>query len=191
MVDAPDVDFNTTATESPYSLTTSELGVHSIQVLYNSHHFPNEQAMSVEVTVEGEREGFKKRKKIILNTGIRPATVTTSSLTATSVIISWSPQPAQFCLPVVEYTVSLTRVNKSDQTLCTQLMDSRLAVNTTDTSMSFTGLEEFSTYTVTVTTTFNVFGSNMDVASDMMFTTPSAGMDTSFNMQQCSYLSSM
>ena len=45
--------------------------------------------------------------------------------------------------------------------------------------MSFTGLEEFSTYTVTVTTTFNVFGSNMDVASDMMFTTPSSGMDTS------------
>ena len=70
-------------------------------------------------------------------------------------------------------------------------MDSRLAVNTTDTSMSFTGIEEFSTYTVTVTTTFNVSGSNMDVASDMMFTTLSAGMDTSFNVQQCSYLSSM
>ena len=49
---------------------------------------------------------------------------------------------------------------------------------TTATSMSFTGLEEFSTYTVTVTTTFNVSGSNMDVASDMMFTTPSAGMVT-------------
>ena len=70
-------------------------------------------------------------------------------------------------------------------------MDSRPAVTTTDTSMSFTGLEEFSTYTVTVTTTFNVFGSNMDVASDMMFTTPSAGMDTSsFNIYAaiCSYL---
>ena len=40
-------------------------------------------------------------------------------------------------------------------------MDNRAAVTTTDTSMSFTGLEEFSTYTVTVTTTFNVFGGNM------------------------------
>ena len=119
-----------------------------------------------------------------MHIGIGPAIITTSSLTATSVTISWSPQPAQLHLPVVEYTVSLTRVTGSGQVLCTQVVDSRPAVTTTDTSMSFTGLEEFSTYTVTVTTTFNVFGSNMDVASDMMFTTPSAGMDTSFNMQQ-------
>ena len=56
MVDAPDVDSDTTATESPYSLITSELGVHSIQVLYTSQHFPNQQAMPVEVTVEGEGE---------------------------------------------------------------------------------------------------------------------------------------
>ena len=108
------------------------------------------------------------------------ASITTSSLTATSIIISWSPQPAQFRLPVVEYTVSLTRVTGSGQALCSGVMDSRRpAVTTTATSMSFTGLEEFSTYTVTVTTTFNVFGSDMDVASDMMFTTSSAGMNTS------------
>ena len=120
------------------------------------------------------------------STGIRGAIVTTLSLTATSVTISWSLP--EFSLPVVEYTVSLTRVTGSGQPLCVLVEDNRPAVTTTDTSMSFTGLEEFSTYTVTVTTTFNVFGSNMDVASDMMFTTPSAGMDTSsFNMQQCSY----
>ena len=59
MVDAPDVDFDTTATESPYFLITSELGVHSIQVLYTSQHFPNEQAMPVEVTVEGKGEGYR------------------------------------------------------------------------------------------------------------------------------------
>ena len=104
------------------------------------------------------------------------ANVTTSSLTATSAIISWSPQPAHLRLPVVEYTVSLTRVTGSDEALCLQVMDSRSAVTTNDTSMSFTDLEEFSTYTVTVNTTFNVFGSSMDVASDMMFTTPSAGI---------------
>ena len=112
---------------------------------------------------------------VIYIIGIRAASVTTSSLTATSVTISWSPQPAQFHLPVLEFTVSL-RVTGSGQALCTQVMDSRQAVTTTDTSMSFTGLEEFSNYTCTVTTTFNVSGSNMDVASDVMFTTPSAGM---------------
>ena len=117
----------------------------------------------------------------IFTTGAMAASITTSSLTATaSVTISWSPQPAQFHLPVVEYTVSLTRVTGSGQALCPEFIDSRRpAVTTTATSMSFTGLEEFSTYTVTVTTTFKVLGSNMDVASDMMFTTPSAGMDTS------------
>ena len=67
-------------------------------------------------------------------------------------------------------------------------MESRPAVTTNNTSMSFTDLEEFSTYTVTVTTTFNVFGSNMDVASDKMFTTPSAGMDTSIFIQYVAML---
>ena len=120
-----------------------------------------------------------------MHIGIGAAIVTTSSLTATSVTISWSPQPAQFRLPVVEYTVSLTRVTGSGQALCAGVMDNRPTVTTTDTSMSFTGLEEFSTYTVTVTTTFNVFGSNMDVASDKMFTTPSAGMYNCHNYSKC------
>ena len=109
-----------------------------------------------------------------MHIGIGPAIITTSSHTATSVTISLS-LPV-FSLSVVEYTVSLTRVTGNGQELCTGFMDSRPAVTTTDTSISFTGLEEFSTYTVTVTTTFNVFDSTMDVASDMMFTTSSAGM---------------
>ena len=188
------MDFNTTATKSPYSLTTSELGVHSIQVLYTSHHFPNEQAMPVNVTVEGEGKGYHigcyyycTAYNDIISTGLG---ITTSSLTATSVNISWILP--MLLLPAVHYTLSLTRVTGSGQELCTGVIDSRPAVTTTDTSMPFTGLEEFSTYTVTVNTTFNVSGSNMDVVSNRMFTTSSAGMDTSlFNMQQCSYLSSM
>ena len=104
--------------------------------------------------------------------------ITALSLNDTSVTISWSLP--EFLLSAVEYSVSLTRVTGSGQVLCTGVMDSRPAVTTTDTSMSFTGLEEFSTYTVTVTTTFNVSGSNMDVVSNRMFTTLSAGMDTSF-----------
>ena len=116
---------------------------------------------------------------MIFTTGAMAASITTSSLNATSVTVSWSPQPAQLRLPVVVYTVSVTRVTGSGQALCPGVMDSRRpSVTTIVTSMPFTGLEEFSTYAVIVTTTFNVSGSNMDVSSDMMFTTPSAGMDT-------------
>ena len=39
---------------SPYTFITSELGVHTVQVLYTSQHFPNERAMPMNVTVEGE-----------------------------------------------------------------------------------------------------------------------------------------
>ena len=39
---------------SPYTFTTSELGVNTVQLSYTSQHFPNEQPMLVNVTVEGE-----------------------------------------------------------------------------------------------------------------------------------------
>ena len=169
-----------TSQESPYTFTTSELGVHTVQVMYTSQHFPNEEAVTVDVTVDGEEDSsheYCHTYSTCVHTGINGTSITTSSLTATSVIISWSPQPAQFRLPVVKYTVSLTRVTGSGQALCAEDMDSRPAVTTTDdTSMPFIGLEEFSTYTVTVNTTFNVFGSNMTEVAEMMFTTPSAGM---------------
>ena len=164
---------------SPYIFNTLELGVHTVQVLYTSQHFPNEQAMPVMVTLEGEGDSIVVYITIMYGhsckyVGIRPANITASSPTATSVTISLS-LPV-FSLPVVEYTVSLTRVTGSGQVLCNQVMHNTLAVKAANT-ISFAGLEEFSTYTVTVTTTFNVFGINMDVASDMaMFTTPSAGM---------------
>ena len=111
-----------------------------------------------------------------MHIGIGEAIITTSSLTATSVTISWSPQPAQFHLPVVEYTVSLTRVTGSGQALCPQVVGNRLTVTTSDNSMSFINLEEFSVYTVTVTTTFSVFGSNITEVSEMMLATSSAGI---------------
>ena len=107
-------------------------------------------------------------------TGIGAAIVNTS-LTATSANISWSPQPAQFHLPVHSYTVLITQVTGSGQALCTQVMDSRPAVITTDTSMSFPGLEEFSTYTVTVTSIFYGFGIILAPAASEDFTTLSTG----------------
>ena len=176
-VDSTDISTGIDTTSSPHTITVPQPGVHSIRVVGLSQHLPSETVGPMEVTVRGQ----EKTISLDNNTSLPPAgsmeaIITALSLTATSVTISWSPQPAQFRLPVVEYTVSLTRVTGSGQAVCTQVVDSRSVVTTSVTSMSFTGLEEFSTYTVTVTTTFNVFGSNMDVASDMIFTTPSAGM---------------
>ena len=55
-VDETSIDV--TGQESPYTFTTSGLGVHTVQVLYTSQHFPNEQAMPVMVTVEGEGDSI-------------------------------------------------------------------------------------------------------------------------------------
>ena len=43
--------------ESPFTFNTSELGVHTVQVIPSTVHFPG-QAVSVIVTVEGEGESF-------------------------------------------------------------------------------------------------------------------------------------
>jgi len=106
---------------------------------------------------------------LYLLAAINPVITLSSPLTATSVTISWT-QP-EFSLPVVEYTVSLTRVTGSGQALCPSVMDNRPAVATTGNSMSFTGLEEFSTYTITVTATLDAFGVTALRTSRMEFTT--------------------
>ena len=43
--------------ESPYTFTTSEVGVHTVQVTPSSQHFPG-QTVSVMVTVEGEEQAL-------------------------------------------------------------------------------------------------------------------------------------
>ena len=53
-----EASIDVTDQKSPYTLPTSELGVHTVQVLYTSQHFPNEQAMPVVVTVEGEGDSI-------------------------------------------------------------------------------------------------------------------------------------
>ena len=90
---------------------------------------------------------------------------------ATSVTISWT-RP-EFSLP--EYSVSLTRVTGSEQALCPSVMDNRTAV-TTGSSMSFSGLEEFSTYSITVIATFSDGMGHFINTSDITnFTTLSNG----------------
>ena len=100
--------------------------------------------------------------------------MTLSHISATSVSLSWS-QP-EFSLPVFEYTVSLTRVTGSGQTLCPLVQDDRQEVITTENSTSFTDLEEFSTYRATVTAVFDAFNSTAFSSIYEDFATLSAGM---------------
>ena len=75
-------------------------------------------------------------------------TITSSSITATSVTITWS-QP-EGSLAADDYTISLQRLTGNNRQLCPTITDSRQMTITT-TSMSFANLQEFSIYTVTVT----------------------------------------
>ena len=110
------------------------------------------------------------------NAGVLPPAFSTHSPTATSVTITWT-QP-EFSLPVIGYTVTVTRLNGLAETVrCAQYTESRLPVTTTSTVMSvqFTDLQEFSSYSATVTARF---GATFGVAyanSSLNFSTLSAG----------------
>ena len=51
-----EASIDVTGHESPYTFTPSQLGVHTVQVMYTSLYFDPGQAVSVMVTVEGEGE---------------------------------------------------------------------------------------------------------------------------------------
>ena len=113
---------------------------------------------------------------IMYAAGHGPATINVSL--RTSILANLTFFPSEFNLPVVQYVVKVSRVTGSSpwQELCPEIVDNKPPVTTTAASMTFTGLEEFSTYTVSLTTTFDVFGSNVDeVTPQMIFTTLSAG----------------
>ncbi len=99
--------------------------------------------------------------------------VMTSSLTATSVTLSWTQ--ATNSLPAESYTVSLTRLTGDDNGMCALPSDTRSMMNIppSTTSMEFTNLAEFSTYTFTVSTA--AFGDTSDPSSTT-FSTPSIGI---------------
>ena len=75
-------------------------------------------------------------------------TVMFSSLTATSVTINWSHPEGS--LEAEDYTIFLQRLVGNNRQLCPTITDSR-QITITTTSTSFTNLQEFSIYTVTVT----------------------------------------
>ncbi len=119
------------------------------------------------------------------NIGALAPNVATSSLTATSVTVSWTQPP--FSFTPVDYTVTLTRVTGSRQVLCSTVEDSRPPVTITPpvTSMELTRLHRFSGYQVRVTARFsNVFSLSPTSSSSMEFATLSACMCNSYNKSE-------
>ena len=109
---------------------------------------------------------------------IVPSISLSAPATATSASLSWT-LPDDLNLPVVEYTVSLTRVIGSDQILCPSVKDnSNSTISNNTKSVSFTDLEEFSSYRVTVTAVYDAFGVTRMASSNEGFTTLSAGTST-------------
>ena len=164
-----------------HTISVNQFGVYSIRVmsLFSSQHFPSEATAPVELTVRGTGISYVVFYTISMDAPagtLAPIIFSTQSPAATSVSITWT-QP-EFSLPLQNYTVSLTRVTGSSQVLCPSVMDSRPSVTTmaTVTSMEFTGLKEFSTYTVTVTASFSAFGMITDTSTSMGFTTLSTGI---------------
>ncbi len=102
-----------------------------------------------------------------------PENVMTSSLTATSVTLSWTQ--ATNSLPAESYTVSLTRMTGDDDGICVlpDYTRSRINIPPNSTSMEFTNFAGFRAYTFTVSTA--ALGDTSDPSSTT-FTTPSTGM---------------
>ena len=108
----------------------------------------------------------------VLSDFSRPINITFSSLTATSVTLSWTQPP--FSLPMDEYRVELRRVTGARQ-LCTMVEDNKSKMTTGISTVEFTNLQEFSIYSVTITVTLPS-GFNATLAPTVEFTTKAAGM---------------
>ncbi len=121
----------------------------------------------------------------ILFVGALPPNVTLSSLKATSVTVSWTQPPLSFT--PVNYTVTLTRVPESGQQPCTEVAYDSETSLTNMTTINFTGLHEFSDYSVTVTAWFNEFDLSLSSNSSMEFTTLSNGECVDI-IVHCSYV---
>ena len=98
--------------------------------------------------------------------------------TATSVTITWT-QP-EFSLPVAGYTVTVTRHTEIGQALCSLFVEEDQSTTTSPsvTTTTFTGLQEFNTYTIGVIANFHPsFGlpSALFAMGSEIFTTSSSG----------------
>ena len=106
---------------------------------------------------------------------IPPPEISTTSPTATSVTVTWT-QP-EIPLLVIRYTVTVTRATGSGQVLCPSFVEEDQSTTTSPsvTTTTFTGLQEFSTYTVRVRVTVSsIFGLTPTATGSRIFTTLSA-----------------
>ena len=144
------IDVASSATSHTISLQS---GVHNIRMRGLSQHYPSETVGPVEVTVKGNLCYTLAYSALFIvvhyYTDFPAPTITSSSITATSVTITWS-QP-EGSLAADDYTISLQRLTGSNRQLCPTITDSRQMTTTTTTEICFTNLQEFSIYTVTVT----------------------------------------
>ena len=163
-----DVVFSATS----YTITLQP-GVRSICMRALSQHYPSEIVGPVEVTVKGTLCYTLAYSALFIvvhyYTDFPAPTITSSSITATSVTITWSQSEGS--LAADDYTISLQRLTGNNRQLCPTITDSRQMTITT-TSMSFTNLQEFSIYTVTVTA--RAFGMSK-TSTPHEFTTTSTG----------------
>ena len=97
-----------------------------------------------------------------------PPVVTLGVVTATTVTLSWSPQPG-----VGQYEVHYVRAVGSQQHgACRDFIDTLNTEATTENSLTVGGLQEFSTYTVTV---FAVSNAGRVPSEEIVIMTPQAG----------------
>ena len=162
------------ALASPHTITISTPGVYTIQVMSLSQLY----AWWDGGTRGDHCERWGQYHDSILNDwvcylGVLAPTLTVSSLTATSVTVSWTQPP--FSFTPVNYIVTLTGVMGGGQELCPTFEDDRSPIQKTATSHDFISLEEFSTYRITITARFMDFGLSLTTPSSMEFMTLSAG----------------
>ena len=86
-------------------------------------------------------------------TGALLPVLTASAQNGTSATISWTLQ--MFSLPVIRYMYSLSRTSSLT------CADVRPSETTNDLSVTFTDLQEFSVYSLSLTTVFDSFGSEV------------------------------
>ena len=78
-----------------------------------------------------------------------------------------------FSLPVIRYLYSLSR--RTSQVLCDSVPDETSPVTTNDLSVTFTDLQEFSNYRLTLTAVFDAFGTEVTAVAMEDFMTLTAG----------------
>ena len=107
----------------------------------------------------------------VLSDFSRPLSIIFSSITATSVTISWTQPP--FSLPMDEYRVELRRVTGARQ-LCQEIEDYKSKMITDISTVDFSNLHEFSIYSVTITVILPS-GFTATLTPTVEFTTKAAG----------------